>query len=551
MARAIDDLPLPASRTMSEMLRRWPVVRVGGWIAAIVAVLALFARIMTYPLRHDEQLYLPAGILFSPSGLYPELGYNHLPNFPIILSGVLAVTGTADSLLVGRLLIFASWIGAAAALYLIARRATHSLWFSAALVILLILNPILLGPAGMIVSNNFIPVPFALFGLYLFILGAEETRARPLLLVASGALIAIAVGIKVNYIFLIPPFAIAALLVPTAMPLGRRLQTVTLPFLLGGLIGGAPLLAYLATDATGFLTHVMAYHREPHVAYWLANATLDGDKVMSLGGKAMLAYQLWLSGATMLVPLLLLTLLCGAALGGGLSRLRRIFDWKVTLTAALTALAVILSFVPTPAFPQYYTLPIPFALALCALVYGRIEQAEQQSVRPLVAASMLIALVAGAPMLAPALRDLARPGAWTGVRVEAIADRIRIEVRGAGGSGAVATLSPIFVLEADLPIEPGLAAGPFVYRVGEMLPADHRSHYARIVSPLTIQRDLAMNPPSGILVGQEGDLDRPLEDFARANGYARSFTADVGRGERITLYVAPQTGSAPRAPAHP
>ena len=502
MARAIGHLPFPMSETRTGRIRPSALNYAAAWIAALLLALALFGRIMSYPLRHDEQIYLPAGILFSPAGLYPDLGYNHLPNFPILLHGLLAITGVSDSLLIGRLLIFAAWIGAAAALFLIARRATASTAISASLVILLLLNPILLGPAGMIVSNNFIPIPFALFGLHLFIVAADGESERPWLFLASGALVAIAVGLKANYVFLLPPFGVAALMVPQALPFDLRIKRVALPLLVGGVIGGAPLIAYLATDPTGFLAHVMGYHRVPHVAYWLANATLDGDKIMSLGGKAMLAYQLWLSGATMLIPLLLLTLLC-AALLGGLAQLRQLFDWKVLLAASLTVLAVAISFIPTPAFPQYYTPPIPFALALCALLYGRLTEGEQHSVRPFLAASILVALLAGAPMLAPGLRDVARPQAWTGARIDAVADRIRAQVAGASGSGRVATLSPIFPLEAELPIEPALAAGPFVYRVADLLPPAQRAHYTRLVSPRTIGRDLAMRPPRAILVGLE------------------------------------------------
>ena len=115
MARVLEESDLKAEARARPV---WSLssAQIALAAGALVLGLALLARILGFPLRHDEELYLPAGIQFSTDGLYPELGYNHLPNLPILLNAVFAITGTAHALLVGRLLVFIAWIAAAAAL---------------------------------------------------------------------------------------------------------------------------------------------------------------------------------------------------------------------------------------------------------------------------------------------------------------------------------------------------------------------------------------------------------------------------------------------------
>src|SRR3546814_8862714 len=47
-------------------------LKLAAFVALGFAALGLFARMMAYPLRHDEQIYLPAGILFNSGDLYQD-----------------------------------------------------------------------------------------------------------------------------------------------------------------------------------------------------------------------------------------------------------------------------------------------------------------------------------------------------------------------------------------------------------------------------------------------------------------------------------------------
>ena len=131
--------------------------------------------------------------------------------------------------------------------------------------------------------------------------------------------------------------------------------------LAGGLVGALPSLIFLFQDPTGLFAHVVTYQRGPQISYWLTHADPRDSKIIDARGKILLAEQLWLSGATMVLVMTLafLVALRGRPSGESPADERQ---WQIWLIAALVGLGAALAFVPTPAFPQYYTLPIPFAL---------------------------------------------------------------------------------------------------------------------------------------------------------------------------------------------
>jgi len=490
------------------------------WLAVAIALAALFARIMTYPLQHDEQFYLPAAILFSFDGLYSDLGFSHLPNLPLLLSGVFALVGGQYYVLVGRLVIFLSWLVTIGALVLIGRRHARSDLVAAVLVALLIANPALLDATGMAVTNNFIATPFALLGLLAFIEAATRPVPSRGLAVFAGFLLAVAVGFKANYVVLLPPVAIAAILVPPHLTIRTRLAQLTLPLLLGGIIGGAPTLYFLARDPSGFIAHVVSFHRGPQIGYWQANADPLDPKAIGLSAKMLMAQRSWLS-ATNLIVLLALAFYATLGLRGAQFRTwsGMAVRWPVLLLMGITALAAIVSFLPTPAFPQYFTTAFPFALMLIALLHSSLDADGRRLARPFLIAALVMAALIGTPILlstAPRIVSVAR---WTGFQVHRDAISMAKLANGGGQRASMATLSPVYALEGRLKVYPALAMGPFVYRASAWIPAGERVHYTHLTSPATVDAMLESAPPAAILTGQEGALDAPLSAFAVAHGY--------------------------------
>lgn len=518
------------------------------WFVMLIFVAGLFARIMTYPLQHDEQFYVPAAILFSFDRLYRDFGFSHLPNLPFLLSGVFAVAG-GYYVLVGRLVIFLSWLLAIGALVLIGRRHARSDMVAVVLVALLVANPALLDATGMAVTNNFIATPFALFGLLAFIEATTGPAPSRGLAALAGFLLAVAIGFKANYAILLPPVAIAAILVPPSLPMRARLMRIALPLLAGGIVGGAPTLYFLAQDPSGFIAHVVRFHRGPQLGYWGTNPDPLDPKAIGLSAKALMAQRSWFSATNLIM---LLALAFYAALGLRRGKLRA-FDWAlhwpIPLLASIAALAALVSFLPTPAFPQYFTIAIPFALMLIAFLHGSLDAGERSVAQPFLIAALALAALIGTPILLSTAPRIAQVARWTGFQVHRDAVRMAKIARAEDQRGSMATLSPIYALEGKLKIYPALAMGPFVYRASAWIPLEDRRHYTSLTSPATVGSMLENTPPSAILTGQEGALDAPLSAFAAAHGYI-AHSIRIGRGgtdREMMLFTRPPLPTVPPA----
>src|SRR3546814_6278208 len=101
---------------------------------------------------------------------------------------------------------------------------------------------------------------------------------------------------------------------------------------------------------------------------------------------------------------------------------------------------MVVAFVPTPSFPQYYVPPIGFGIVLVILLYAQLELGERAGVGSFLYAAMLIAFVAGASRLAADLTKLGTPREWTGLSVHETATRIGGLVRLHGGRGKLAKI---------------------------------------------------------------------------------------------------------------
>lgn len=502
----------------------------------IVLAIALFGRIMAYPLQHDEQLFMTSGILLSDSSLYRDLGYNHLPNYVWLLNGLFRTTGTDHFLLMARLFEFLLWGAAAWAFWLIGTRIAGSRTIALSAIILLVTNITMLGSPGVLATNNFAPLPLALFGFYLFYQGVESVPLRPGMIAFAGFCLAIAAGFKANYLFVIPPFVIAALLVPRGLSFPRRIAAVLVPLGLGGFVGALPVLYYLLTDAAGFFAHTLDYFTTLHVAYW---KDLDVPKVMSIPGKVQLAESVWLGGTMLLsaagaliftlVPLLRNT------------ERRHYPGWPFWVALGLIAGGVAVSFVPTPSFHHYYVPPIIFVILLFVLAYGALPETLARTATPVIIALTLLGLVSGASRLLPSLIEIARPATWTGVRIHRTGQEIG-RIASAHGD-RIATLAPLYALEGGMKIYPELNAGPFIYRVADRI-SDAQRPYYRAVTATGLAAMLDNHPPAAILTGLEGELDDAFTRYAMERGYiAREFEGQKEDEGPLTLYVRPDSSA--------
>ncbi|WP_019833193.1 glycosyltransferase family 39 protein [Sphingomonas sp. PR090111-T3T-6A] len=511
------------------------LLRIAAWGLVALLLVGLFGRIMTYPLSHDEQIHVSAARLIFHEPLYGVVGYNHLPGLPLLLGGIYAMTGTTSLLLAGRLLIFGCWLATASVLWLIVRHYRGGP--AMLLVAMLVLGAgTLLGPAGMVTTNNFLPVPFALLGAHCIIVGLDGGRVRPWLIFFAGCAVGAAILLKISYVMLLPPVVIAAMIEPRGLPLVDRIRLVLLPLLAGGMLGGLPILVVGASDPQMLLAHTVRYFTGGHLAYWEHSTE---PKIMSFRDKLALAGSVWLLSSGLLSSVLAL----GFAWLVGRRDPARLRRWPILFLIAIIGIAALLSFVPTPAFPQYYEPPVPFVLLLAIMLYGEVEEPTRRRLWPLMAGVSVLALGLIAPRFLPHMTAIAHPSRWTGTRIHAEGERIRAELAARGERGKVLTLQPILPLEGRLPLYREFGAGPFIYRVADYIaPADRR--FFTTTSPGALSAFLDADPPAAIVTGREAALDPAFVAYARSRGYAEVMTGNP----RMQLFIRPVTRLAPIAP---
>lgn len=502
--------------------------RLLGSIVLAVVFLGVAGRMLDFPLNRDENLFVTVSAMAGLGNLYDELGYNHLPYFPWLLGSVYRLTGTEHYLLVGRLVALLGWATAVLALWLIARRARAGFLAFCACSLLLMGNVLLLGKSGMLVSNNFLPVPAALLAVYFLLLGLDMHRPSPRNCLIAGLLVSVAIGFKANYVFLAPVLAVATVVAPASRSLRDRLLHQCLPLAAGGLIGGAPILLVMASDPDGFFAHTLRYFIEMQAAYW-SDATEVG--AISAAQKVLLAESAWNSDASLLALVgivALVTLILAHDWRAGIARLR---TWPMLMLACLTGFGIAVAFVPTPSFPQYFVPPIPFIIAAVLLLRGATFPDDKRAADSVMLALALMALLCSSSRLVPGLLSLGWPSRLHSMELHREM-RSLAQQSGLRPGDTAATLTPVLALEAGLTVPPEFAAGQFTYRVADHLPARDRRHYTT-TSPSSLSTFLDSLAPAAIVISGKEKLEEPFARYAREHGYIEVTIAGRADGPRV------------------
>jgi hypothetical protein len=479
--------------------------------------------------------------LLSDYKLYNDIFYNHTPGSAWLFHGITNGFGTDHLLLAARLGVFAGWAIFGISLIVVTFKLTRSPAMAGLAVLLIMANEALLNQTGMTATNNLLPLAAAYLGLGLFLLGVANGQTRPALIASSGLALSIAAVFKANAFVFIPVVAIASLLLPREAMLVQRLKRVVAPLAVGGTIGALPVLIYLIADPNRFLAHVIGFHTGPHVAYWAAQ-TASSDEVvaMTAGSKALFAYGIWFSGANLVFIFLAIFLTTCLVMSEPAKRAAyRIFSGRMVLVLASFLAAICMSFVPTPGFPQYYTLPLVCAPLVLAFLYAELDTTGKQQAQPGLIAASLVILLVGLPQLVQYVPRLAYPSRWTVERVHNAGTKIAQQMLKGGVSGKIATLAPIYAIEGGLDVYPEFATGQFAYRTAEFADSSLRQYY-RTTSPSEVGAFLMADPPAAILVGFEPKLEAPLIKFAEQNGYRRIDNLDItDRYGKAVLYLRP------------
>ncbi|WP_298969406.1 hypothetical protein [uncultured Roseobacter sp.] len=528
-----------APHQLSRMLIKGAVAFCG-----IMLLAGIYGRLMNYGLRRDEMMFVPPAAFLPGWDLYQDFFYNHVPNSAWYFKGVNLFFGEAGLLFAARFGVFLGWLALVGSVFWVTLRISKNRLFAFFCAVAMLTADPLLGEAGMAASNNLLPLPFAVLGLGLFIMETLKQQVNARLLFCAGVCLSIAAGMKISAVIFIPPVAIAAFLLPLHMGLADRFKRVVFPLLVGGLIGALPLFWYLISDTELFLAHVIGFHLGPHIAYWDANAYTEPNLAMGLGGKLLLAYGGWLAGVPLIMGVVATYLVWVALRDKSTGHVREEgYFGQLLVCFGAICLAILMSFSPTPGFPQYYVLPLVCLPIFCAVVFRRISPDSQRAIVPLLGASMLVMMVLAAPRLGAGVLALTQPDKLTVSRISTDAQRLnQIIVQDHGLTGPVATFLPIYPLEADLPVYAEFASGQFAYRIVPYTAPELAAHYT-MVGEDGLDALFAQTPPAAFLLGYAEALEGPMLRYAQANGYqlleAERFENRYGPGQ---LYIRTRGG---------
>jgi 4-amino-4-deoxy-L-arabinose transferase-like glycosyltransferase len=470
---------------------------------AAISVVALVAHVLTAPLDHDEHMYVAAGVLWPERHLYSDFLYFQTPYLPVLYSALFGAAHVERLLFAARLITAVITFAAALLVGGVAWRLGRDVGAAAAAVLLFCASPAVQNAVGQ-ASNYAAPMAASMCACALLLLPAKR---RPLALAGCGAALGVAIGLKLYYATLVLPIAASVWIAPQ-----RSAHRLLLPFFAGLGVAVAPAAFLVLRDpVAGWFANV-GYHTL-NTQWWAASGW---DVSITL--RERVAFARWLLSAP--AHRLCAAAIVLAAVAGLLTRarLRKAATsesvWAAATCGALMTTAVLTALVPSPSWPQYYAMAVPFAALLPASLLGCAGRDRPAWLGLGVAFVALLAMLPTAPALGALLPRLVAPQEWTGNQVHARAETLRRLVPDAPTAARVLTLAPLFPLEGGLAIYPELASADFAYRASHLVRPELRSRLA-LLGPDDVIGRVQQDETRAILVSNdEEELNRPLAHAA-------------------------------------
>jgi hypothetical protein len=479
-------------------------------LGAVVVAVCLFAAALDGPVLFDENMYIAAGVLARDHRIYCDFAYLQTPYTPLLHALVYRLFDVTHFLLAARLVSFALSLIAALCLITIARKLVPPRIVP--LIALLFAGSEIVQLRSATTGNDFMAATACLGALALII--PDGGRRVTLRAFGAGFLLTVATGCKLYYATLLPVICVIAAGREVS---GRARRAMS--FACGVALAGAPIVVFFLRAPSVVTFDLYGYHALN--ARW---RQLAGHPASSLSGKTLVLVKTLALPTSVLLLFVLLYLGLTRYRSGLISRAR-----EAGLLAIASALALVTALVPSPAWPHYLMMPVTVAVVLVPVLFADIGEGAQQSAFRVLACAAALVTVFGVARLGRHLTVLGRPSMVTTIHEDALKLRARV------GTGRVATLFPIYALEAGLPIYPSLSTAAFAYRVGDMLDPRTRRD-AVVTSPRTVGAVFDEEPPATLLVGFEPEppsLEGALVDWARAHGYREEPMSIGGLDARI------------------
>jgi hypothetical protein len=490
----------------------------------VLVSLTLINEAMVRGLGHDEHQFVASGRLLADEGLLPyrDYPYFHTPYLTFIYAAIYRFT--SFNLMPARLFSVLSALGGLGLVYsltvgrLRGQSSVLRLGIPSVSVLMLVFNPIFRYTSGQ-AWNHDLPILLTLLAFLAWL----RSNTDPRWLFLSGALVGFAVGVRLSFLVIAPPFLLISFF---ASPSGSNRKRLGRPgwFTIGLVLSLLPLLAVALTAPRAFLFGNLEYIR----LNTLFRLEMGFDERMDLAGK--LSFLIEVIAEPGSLPLFAGYILISLASLPELLRKGGHARWAVLLIHLVVISLFAAALVPTPAWPQYFFAPLPWMTL--GVAFGLSLLLERAlSVRWLFGAFAL----AGAVVVLfgwqgyPSIQGLTAPHRWATLRIHRIGEEINRQV----GQGKVLTLAPIYPLEGGVEIFPSLTTGPFAWRTAGFVSDSARRQFG-VLAPENLERTAEKEILAGILVGPEGELEGPFLDLARGKAYRSVILADD-----LTLFIPP------------
>jgi 4-amino-4-deoxy-L-arabinose transferase-like glycosyltransferase len=369
--------------------------------------------------------------------------------------------------------------------------------------VFLIANPVFIYTSGLAWNHDF-PVLLNALALVVYC-RALQREDRGKWVAIAGALLGMAVGARLIFVLLLIPFLMMALFYPGLGAWKRRLHSVT-ALLLGTFAALSPALLTFALSGERFVWGNLGYHQLNE----LYRQQTGHTQMMTPESKLDYLRDVLTEPGTLILLLLAAILL--------LTNLRRMRMEPAryigfALASLLIPFALVGALIPTPTWYQYYYAPV--SLLVLGVIYGLVPHSGRTKLDWRLGLFLVAVIASGVAGLSGYLRaGLLSTENWVPIKTHRTGEEIKVRVP----DGKVLTLAPIFPLEGGVGIYKELAAGPFTWRSATLMPAGERAQLG-IISEQELGELLASDPPAGILVGYEPDLEGPLARYAQDGNF--------------------------------
>lgn len=486
--------------------------RVYRWISSLF-LLGILILNLSWAVRgtfsRDENYTLGGGQLVTMGAMpYRDFPYTHQPYLAFIYGGLFRLTDYP--LLAARFFSAACSAATAVLVFFLVLDALrkHDLllrygiaWAS---VSWLAANPLYAYSAGL--AWNHPPAIFLMLLAAALLMWGLRHTSWPKWLFVSGLFLGLATGIRVSAILMVIPSIIIVL---WSSP---RQSRRALTWIGGYVLALLPSVVCFLLAPQSYIFGNVTYHQLSKI-YWQG---LKPDEAYTLFQRLEYFGRNALLQPGNLFLLLLLLFYGGLAIWPILREPQRLWSdyifWWLLFPFVIAG-----SFIVSPAHYQYFSVIVPFAIVTALFSLAAIIQvASHEGKRMILWLFFLCVLLVMSNQAVEFKRItfLLYPNTWRPL----IFHNLGQQIDALAPEGKILTLTPQFAVEAGRSIYPPFAAGPFAWRITPQLNDVERVALG-LIGDDELDSYMASDPPAGILVGLENELDAPLIAYARSHGY--------------------------------